>query len=71
MTTRGLVVSHAEGAHFERGLRSFFEHRDLGIARIRHCEIGHSDDLELLEIMTPADFVILEGDSVEGASVAP
>ena len=31
MTTRGFVVSHAEDAVFERGLRSFFEYRDLGI----------------------------------------
>ncbi len=31
MTTRGFVVSHAGDAGFERGLRSFFEYRDLGI----------------------------------------
>jgi len=31
MTTRGFVVSHARDAHFERGLRSFFEYRDLGV----------------------------------------
>ena len=31
MTTQGFVASHAEGATFERGLRSFFEYRDLGI----------------------------------------
>ena len=31
MTTQGFVVSHAEGARFERGLRSFFEYRDLGV----------------------------------------
>lgn len=31
MTTRGFAVSHARDAHFERGLRSFFEYRDLGI----------------------------------------
>jgi hypothetical protein len=31
MTTHGFVVSHAQGAAFERGLRSFYEYRDLGI----------------------------------------
>ena len=31
MTTQGFVASHAEGATFERGLRSFYEYRDLGI----------------------------------------
>jgi hypothetical protein len=31
MTIRGFVVSHAEGARFERGLRSLFEYRDLGV----------------------------------------
>ncbi len=119
MTTRGFAVSHARDAAFERGLRSFFEYRDLGIARategrvvahviraaagkefsgqphlhqtsfqlvyvlrgwiefeyegqgivrleagscvhqppqIRHREIGHSDDIEMLEIVMPADF---------------
>jgi quercetin dioxygenase-like cupin family protein len=130
MTTRGFVVSHAEGAPFERGLRAFFEYRDLGIAQategrvvahviraaagtefssqphwhettfqlvyvlkgwvefeyegqgrvrleagscvhqppqIRHREIGHSADLELLEIVMPADFKTVEVDSVSAA----
>ena len=130
MTTRGFVVSHAEGARFERGLRGFFEYRDLGIRqategrvvahviraaagtefssqphlhettfqlvyvlkgwvefeyegqgcvrlqagscvhqppRIRHREIGHSADLELLEIVMPADFKTVEVDSVVAA----
>ena len=31
MTTHGFVATHARDAHFERGLRSFFEYRDLGI----------------------------------------
>jgi hypothetical protein len=31
MTTQGFVASHAKDAAFERGLRSFFEYRDLGI----------------------------------------
>jgi quercetin dioxygenase-like cupin family protein len=119
MTTRGFVVTHARDATFERGLRSFFEYRDLGMKEatqgrvaahviraaegtvfssrphlhrtefqmvyvlkgwiefeyegqgtvrleagscvhqppgIRHRERGHSEDVELLEIVLPADF---------------
>lgn len=119
MASRGFVATHARDARFERGLRSFFEYRDLGIREatdgkavahvirarpgapatggrhhhdvgfqmiyclrgwirfhyegvgevklvpgtcvhqppgIRHAELGHSDDLELLEIVMPADF---------------
>jgi len=114
-----LVVSHLETSPFERGLRSFFEYRDLGLKEatqgsvvahlirplpgvahistlhrhectfqmvyvtrgwvrfhyegtgevllkqgscvyqppgIVHREIAHSDDLEMLEIVSPADF---------------
>ncbi len=128
MTTRGFAVSHARDAGFERGLRSFFEYRDLGIAKategrvvahviraaagnefsgrphlhqtsfqlvyvlrgwiefeyegqgivrleagscvhqppqIRHREIGHSDDVEMLEIVMPADFRTEEVATVE------
>ena len=117
--TRRFVVSHAASAPFERGLRSFFEYRDLGIKDatggdvvahviravpgapftgqahlhrttfqlvyvlkgwiefqyegqgvvrleagscvhqppgIRHREIAHSDDVEMLEIVMPGDF---------------
>lgn len=126
--TPGFVVSHAPDARFERGLRSFFEYRDLGIARategrvvahviraaagsefssqphrhatqfqmvyvlkgwiefeyegqgrvrleagscvhqppgIRHRELGHSEDIEMLEIAMPAGF-----ETEEVASVA-
>ena len=119
MTTQGFVVTHAKDARFEKGLRSFFEYRDLGMKAatggrvtasviraagshefssqphlhntqfqlvyvlkgwiefeyegqgvvrleagscvhqppgIRHRELGHSDDLELLEVVLPADF---------------
>lgn len=31
MTTQGFAASHAAEATFTRGLRSFFEYRDLGI----------------------------------------
>lgn len=131
MTTRGFVATHAKDAEFERGLRSFFEYRDLGIKRatdghvvahviraaagadfsgqphlhettfqlvyvlkgwiefeyegqgtvrleagscvyqppeIRHREVGHSVDIELLEIVMPGDFKTNEVLSVENAS---
>ena len=119
MTTDGFVVTHASNTDFERGLRTFFEYRDLGLKRatdgrvvahviraaqgtlfssqphrhstsfqlvyvlkgwiefeyeghgvvrleagscvhqppqIRHRELGHSDDIEMLEIVMPGDF---------------
>ena len=128
MTTKGFVVSHARDAGFERGLRSFFEYRDLGIREategqvvahviraaagaefsgqphfhetrfqfvyvlkgwiefeyegqgivrleagssvhqppgIRHREVGHSEDIEMLELVMPADFKTGEVDAVE------
>jgi len=129
MTTRGFVASHAKGAVFTRGLRSYFEYRDLGIRRategrveahviraaagkafsnqphlhrtsfqmvfvlrgwiefeyedqgivrleagscvhqppgIRHRELGHSEDIEMLEVVLPADFATEEVASVNG-----
>jgi quercetin dioxygenase-like cupin family protein len=33
---------------------------------IRHRELGHSDDVELLEVVLPADFVTEEVAAVEG-----
>lgn len=128
MTAEGFVVTHAADAHFERGLRSFFEYRDLGIKQatgqrvdahviraaagtdfssqshlhrtsfqlvyvlkgwiefeyegqgvvrleagscvyqppeIRHREIGHSPDVEMLEVVMPAGFETEEVSSVE------
>ncbi len=119
MNTQGFVASHAAEAVFERGLRSFFEYRDLGIKaategrvaahviraasgtafssqphihhttfqlvyvlkgwiefeyegqgvvrleagscvhqppQIRHRELGHSEDIEMLEIVLPGNF---------------
>lgn len=119
----GFVVTHARDAAFERGLRSFFEYRHLGIEAatdgrvaahvirsaagtafssqphrhgttfqlvyvlkgwiefeyeghgpvrleagscvhqppgIRHRELGHSDDVEMLEIVMPAGFKTTE-----------
>lgn len=118
----GTVVRHADPGGFERGLRAFFEYRDLGVAEgtaggfgahviraiagehpepkwhrhrldfqfvvvvrgsvrfeyedvgevllqagatvlqppmVRHREISHSDDLELIEITSPAVFETL------------
>ncbi len=129
MTTRGFVVSHARDASFQRGLRSFFEYRDLGIKHatdgrveahviraaagtefssqphlhqtifqlvyvlkgwiefeyegqgrvrleagscvhqppgIRHREVGHSEDVEMLEVVLPANFKTEEVVSVDG-----
>jgi quercetin dioxygenase-like cupin family protein len=129
MSTEGFVAAHAKDAHFERGLRSFFEYRDLGIKQatqgrvvahviraaagqefsgqphrhrtefqlvyvltgwiefeyegqgvvrleagscvhqppgIRHREIGHSEDIQMLEIVLPADFKTEEVASVNG-----
>ena len=129
MTTRGFVASHAKDAKFERGLRSFYEYRDLGIKgatagrvdahvirsaagtefssqshihqtafqlvyvlkgwiefeyegqgvvrleagscvhqppAIRHRELGHSDDIEMLEVVMPAGFTTENVTSVSG-----
>ena len=133
MSNKGFVVTHARDAHFERGLRSFFEYRDLGIQRategrvnahviraaagaafsgqphlhelafqmvyvlkgwiefeyegqgvvrlepgscvyqppgIRHREVRHSDDIEMLEIVMPGEFVTREVDGVGAAQQA-
>ncbi len=129
MTTQGFVASHAKDAEFQRGLRSFYEYRDLGIRKatqgrvvahviraaagkefssqphlhrttfqlvyilkgwikfeyegqgivrleagscvhqppnIRHRELGHSNDIEMLEVVLPADFATEEVSSVDG-----
>lgn len=129
MTTKGFVASHLKDANFERGLRSFYEYRDLGIREategrvvahviraaagrefssqphshktefhliyilkgwiefeyegqgvvrleagscahqppnIRHRELGHSDDIEMLEVVLPAGFATEEVESVNG-----
>jgi len=129
MTTKGFVVSHAKDARFERGLRSFFAYRDLGIRdatagrvvahviraaagtgfssqphvhkttfqlvyvlkgwiefeyegqgrvrleagscvhqppEIRHREVGHSEDIEMLEVVLPANFTTEEVAAVDG-----
>ncbi len=133
MTTQGFTVTHAADADFQRGLRSFFEYRDLGIRQategrvvahviraaagaafsgqphrhgtsfqlvyvlkgwiefeyegqgpvrleagscvyqppgIRHRELGHSDDIEMLEVVMPGDFKTQEVASVSGGDEA-
>ena len=128
MTTLPLTVTHASDAEFTRGLRAFFEYRDLGIEQatggqvvahviravpgepcvgkphlhrtdfqlvyvlkgwiefeyeghglvrleagscayqppsLRHREVGHSDDVEMLEVVMPAHFVTEEVASVD------
>ena len=128
MSTEGFTVVHAQGATFERGLRSFFEYRDLGVKRatqgrveahviraaagsefssqahlhktafqlvyvlkgwiefeyegqgrvrleagscvyqppeIRHRELGHSEDIEMLEVVLPGEFRTVEVDAVD------
>jgi quercetin dioxygenase-like cupin family protein len=125
------TTSHARDARFERGLRAFFEYRDLGIRdatggafgahviraipgaqasgqwhthdlkfqmfyvlkgwvrfeyedigektfhagdccyqppMIRHREIAHSDDLELIEIVAPAEFETRDVPAPAGAA---
>jgi quercetin dioxygenase-like cupin family protein len=129
MTTQGFAATHARDATFERGLRSYYEYRDLGIAQatngrvvahviraaagqqfsgqphihktsfqlvyvlkgwiefeyeghgrvrleagscvhqppsIRHRELGHSADIEMLEVVLPANFGTEEVASVNG-----
>lgn len=128
MTNHVFVASHARDAVFERGLRSFYEYRDLGIKAategrvdahviraaagqafssqphlhrttfqmvfilkgwiefeydgqgtvrleagscvhqppgIRHRELGHSDDIEMLEVVLPAGFTTEDVASVQ------
>jgi mannose-6-phosphate isomerase-like protein (cupin superfamily) len=128
MTIQGFVTSHAIDAKYERGLRSFYEYRDLGIKEatsgrvdahviraaagtefssqphfhktsfqlvyilkgwiefeyegqgrvrleagscvhqppeIRHREVGHSADIEMLEVVLPAGFKTEEVASVD------
>ncbi|OJV62612.1 MAG: cupin [Burkholderiales bacterium 64-34] len=132
MTTQGFTVAHAPQARFERGLRSFFEYRDLDIKRatggqfdahviraaagtefssqphrhearfqlvyvlkgwiefdyegqgvvrletgscvyqppgIRHRELGHSPDVEMLEVVMPGDFSTEEVATVEPGAI--
>jgi mannose-6-phosphate isomerase-like protein (cupin superfamily) len=127
MATKDFVASHAKDAVFVRGLRPFFDYRDLGIrgatdgrvvahviravegadfsgkphlhettfqmvyvlkgwiefeyeghgrvrleagscayqpTGLRHQELGHSADLEMLEVALPADFATQEVESV-------
>ena len=129
MTNQQFAVNHAADAAFERGLRPFFEYRDLGLReatagqvvahviravpgagfssqphlhrtqfqlvyvlkgwiefeyegqgvvrleagscvyqppQIRHRELGHSEDIEMLEVVMPGRFETEEVASVQG-----
>ena len=129
MNAERFVATHAHNATFERGLRSFFEYRDLGITQategrvvahviraaqgaefssqphlhrtqsqlvyvlkgwiefeyegqgvvrleagscvyqppgIRHRELGHSEDVEMLEVVMPGNFATELVDAVQG-----
>lgn len=61
--TRGWVVFEyeGEGEHILRAGSCV-----LQPPGIRHREVRHSDDLELLEIVSPADFSTTEADPPEG-----
>ena len=128
MNAEHFVATHAHNATFERGLRSFFEYRDLGITQategrvvahviraaqgaefssqphlhctqfqlvyilkgwiefeyegqgvvrleagscvyqppgIRHRELGHSEDVEMLEVVMPGNFTTELVDTVQ------
>jgi hypothetical protein len=45
MTTQGFVTSHAKDAEFERGLRSFYQYRDLGIKKATEGRVDHRNVL--------------------------
>jgi len=134
MTTQGFIATHAREAQFERGLRAFFEYRDLGLKqatdgrvvahviraaggtefssqphlhdtqfqfvyvlkgwiefeyegqgvvrleagssvyqppRIRHRELEHSKDLEMIEIVAPAKFRTYDSPPPRAARKSP
>jgi quercetin dioxygenase-like cupin family protein len=60
-----------------------FEYEDQGVVRleagscvyqppeIRHRELGHSEDVELLEIVMPADFTTEEVSTVQRDAASP
>ena len=52
MTTLGFTVTHARDATFARGLRSFFEYRDLGIKRVTAGQI----DAHVIRAAAGTDF---------------
>lgn len=68
-STLAEIVNHLGPDSFRPdGLRPFFDYRPLGLDKlvagstvyqppgIRHKEIAHSDDFEVLEITMPAEF---------------
>ena len=65
MTTRGFVVTHASEAKFDHGLRASSARDDVSIC-LRAHELGHSDDLELLELVMPGEYKSAVVPSVDG-----
>jgi hypothetical protein len=71
-------ASLAKDAVYNTGLRSFMEYRDLGIDRdcvlqpsgIVHNELECSDDVEILEIYSPAVHDTLKVEGMPEATAA-
>lgn len=59
---KGWIEFHYEGVGKVRLTAGSCVHQPPGI---RHAELGHSNDLELLEVVMPAEFKTVEVDSVE------
>lgn len=74
--------THDLGFQFVLVLRGsvVFEYEDIGVVElrvgdsvvqppgVRHREVSHSDDLELLELTSPAEFTTAPADGVGGAT---
>ena len=60
---QAFTVSQADNAPLVgEGLRAFSEYRDPGI---KHRELRHSDDMELIEIISPAEFSTFDQEAPE------
>jgi hypothetical protein len=66
MTAQGFVVSHAQGATFERGLRSFYAYRDLGIKAATAGRV----DARVIRAAAGTEFSGVTGVATPGASQA-
>lgn len=65
---KGWIEFHYEGVGKVRLTAGSCVHQPPGI---RHAELGHSKDLELLEVVVPAEFKTVEVESVERAAAKP
>ncbi|MEM9968960.1 MAG: hypothetical protein AAF755_12790 [Pseudomonadota bacterium] len=70
---QAFTIAHADDGKFKgAGLRLFFDYEGQGEHTLRagscvlqppgikHREVRHSDDMELIEIISPADFTMQE-----------